>query len=153
MATREVAALIWANGVSTLNATMLKNEAAHRCANVRGGGKRRLRPCSSESDVRVRTPSVRLETRMLNGGISSSAIFIIGQVTPQPRHRRTRKTRALVASAGPGRGRSVSLVDGDMRAARACKGRPDRPNGSVVACFRRPTTERWECRQCVVSVE
>src|SRR5258705_10169084 len=119
MATREVAALICANGVSTLNATMLKNEAAHRCASVRNRGKRRLRPCSSESDVRVRTPSVRLETRMLNGGISSSAIFIIGQVTPQPRHRRTRKTRALVASVGPGRGRAVSLGVGDLPGGRA----------------------------------
>src|SRR5437762_5318527 len=124
MATREVAALICANGVSTLNATMLKNEAAHKCAIVRGEGIRRLRPCSSDSDVKVRTPSVRLETRILNGGISSSAIFIIGHVTPQPRQRRTRKTRALSASAavGPGRGRLVSLVDGDMRAARALQG-------------------------------
>src|SRR5215470_4542599 len=108
MATREVAALICANGVSTLNATMLKNEAAHKCANVRGGGRRRLRPCSSDSDVKVMTPSVRLETRMLNGGISLSAIFIIGQVTPQPRQRRTRKTRAFSASVGLGRGSSVS---------------------------------------------
>src|SRR6266705_5240575 len=102
MATREVAALIWANGVSTLNATMLKNEAAHKCPSVRNRGMRRLRPCSSDSDVKVRTPSVRLETRMLNGGISSSAIFIIGQVIPQLRQRRTRKTRALNASAVAG---------------------------------------------------
>src|SRR5215813_4325512 len=106
MATREVAAFICANGVSTLNATMLKNEAAHRCANVRNRGIRRLRPCSSDSDVKVMTPRVRLEARMLNGGISSSAILIIGQVTPQPRHRRTRKTRALSASAVAG-GRTV----------------------------------------------
>jgi hypothetical protein len=69
------------------------------------------------------TPSIRLETRMLNGGISSSAIFIIGHVIPHPRQRRTREMRALSAPAAAGscRGGSVSLLDGDMRAARVLR--------------------------------
>src|SRR5262249_49068672 len=81
---------------------MLKSEAVHRCTSVRNDGIRRLRPCSSDSDINVAIPSVSIATRMLNGGISSSAIFIIGQVIPQPRQRRTRKTRALIASAVAG---------------------------------------------------
>src|SRR5262245_31093917 len=101
---------------------MLKNEAAHRCASVRNDGIRRLRPCSSDSDVNVATPSVRLATRMLNGGISSSATFIIGQVMPHPRQRRTRKTRALIAFPAAG---MYAVILGLLKPAR------------VAACARR----------------
>src|SRR5262245_40132655 len=81
-----------------LNATMLKNDAAHRCAHVRRLGNWRLRPCSKASEVSVTAPRKRLATRMLKGGISLRAMRIIGQVVPQPRHSATRQSRALMTS-------------------------------------------------------
>ena len=44
---------------------------------------------------------------MLNGGISVSAIRMVAQVTPQPRHSTIRKSRAWATSVQPDGSRSA----------------------------------------------
>src|SRR5262245_22377695 len=92
---------------------MLKAEATHRCAKVRHEEIHRLMPLRRASDVTVMAPSTRPVTRMLNGGISLSAMLIIGQVTPQPMHSTTRNTRALMASARA-RSRAATAAAGSV---------------------------------------
>src|SRR5262249_61440476 len=77
---------------------MLNKDAAARCAQVRGERIQSLWPCSHASAAKVITPRRRLDTRMLNGGLSRSAMPIMGQVTPQPRHNTIRKKRGLTAA-------------------------------------------------------
>src|SRR5262245_19562167 len=128
-----------------LNATMLKNDAAHRCAHVRRSGNWRLRPCSRASEVSVTAPRKRLATRILKGGISLRAMRIIGQVVPQPRHSATRESRALMTSdllgalaGAPARGLVWCGVMGG-RGRGAMRMRPDRPDAIVLPRFTRVT--------------
>ena len=59
---------------------------------------RRLRRCNNASANNVSVASPEVPARMLNGGISVSAIFIAGQDSPQARLTVTSISRA-VASA------------------------------------------------------
>ena len=53
---------------------------------------------STASANNVSTASTQVPTRMLNGGISSSAIFIAGQVRPQARLTPTSMSRAVAST-------------------------------------------------------
>ena len=57
-----------------------------------------MRPWKRAKPVSTIAPSESVATRMLNGGISSSAIRIVTQVVPQPRQSTTRSRRALAVS-------------------------------------------------------
>ena len=65
----------------------------------RRAGDAQLRCCRNATANNVSVASPVVPTRMLKGGISSSAIFMAGQVRPQARLNETSMTRAA-ASAG-----------------------------------------------------
>src|SRR5262245_19077112 len=72
----------------------------------------RLRCCSSASASKITVARPDVPTRMLNGGISLSAIFMDGQLKPQHRLTATSMSRAvaLAVSCGDGfnmRGKSA----------------------------------------------
>src|SRR5579863_1078262 len=89
IATREVAAAIWAKALNRLKATTLRIEAARTCSQALPNGTRRLRPDARQIANSDTVPMNAVAVRMLNGGISLSAIFIIGQVSPQIRQSNT----------------------------------------------------------------
>ena len=85
MITREVAVASCAKAVNSENAARFKQPATSTCARATVPEMARLRCCSSANANTVIVPSTQVPVRMENGGISSSAIFIAGQVRPQAR--------------------------------------------------------------------
>ena len=67
----------------------MRSEAATTCAHVRAVAMRKLRRLTRQATRSVNAPMPAVAVRMLNGGISFSAIFIAGQVMPQIRQSRT----------------------------------------------------------------
>src|SRR5262249_7049645 len=82
-----------------LNATMLNRPAPTRCIQARRSPISRLRRRRRASRPNASTPSAMVPTRMLNGGISESAIRMADQLAPQPRLRSASSSRAVASSA------------------------------------------------------
>src|SRR5262249_31702363 len=78
----------------------------------------RRRSKASANNVTVASPEV--PTRMLNGGMSLSAIFKAGQLSPQARLTATNMTRAVASSAYCGARRGTLQGSGRPRGGKAC---------------------------------
>src|SRR5258705_4345514 len=91
-----------------------------------------IRPFS----VMVASPEVPV--RMLNGGISSSAIFIAGQLSPQARLTPTSMRRAVVSAASCGEGGTMAASG---------KGGGGGDQGGLCSTVRAPVQAGWRARK------
>src|ERR1700722_14456215 len=127
MLTRDVAAWSCANGVNTVNDTTLKSPATMTWTTARLPRSMKLRRRRSVSAASVRAPTSMVATRMLNGGTSSSAMRITGQVVPQPRLSITSMSRAVLSEdAAPRSAIRIFQRLSDSRAAAASQLRAER---------------------------
>ena len=85
---------VCAKALTTVKATMLSSEATTTCTHAVALGIRKLRRFTRQMTKSVKAPRPRLHVRMLSGGISLSATFINGQLTPQMRHKMMSMSRA-----------------------------------------------------------
>ena len=98
MVTREVAAVSCANAVNRLNPTIFNTLATTTCARGLQCAINRLRPLKPAIINNTAAPMPAVHARMLNGGISNSANFMTGHVTPQLTLNTTSIKVAVVAS-------------------------------------------------------
>jgi hypothetical protein len=116
MVTREVAVICSANALSIVNATMLSRAAITTWAQSTARPSASFRRCSSAIASSESAPSDSETVRMLNGGISSSATRIAGQVRPHERLSTTSISLALASVLCCGAGtRDLSLRNGRDR--------------------------------------
>ena len=138
-----------------------------------GAPARDRRACGPESGAKLvstSAPSESVATRMLNGGICSSAIRMVTQVVPQPMQSTTRSSRALalpkdcdgnVETSGPrsvacGRAAGGAVLARRWRIAMAAgAGLPPRMRGAAAGerlsapCWlRKLWRSRWRCSRC-----
>src|SRR5215468_6401068 len=98
-ATREVAVASCAKAVKSVKHAMLRQPAMTRCARARPLLTLSGRRCLTASANKATGASSDVLTRMLNGGISLSAIFMAGQLSPQARLTATSMRRAVGSAA------------------------------------------------------
>src|SRR5215831_11603253 len=98
-ATREVAVASCAKAVKSVKHAMLRQPAMTGSARARPLLTLSGRRCMTASANNATVASPDVLTRMLNGGISLSAIFMAGQLSPQARLTATSMRRAVGSAA------------------------------------------------------
>src|SRR5687767_9562182 len=99
--TREVVAASWANELNRPNPMILKTDATNRCSQAAPRGIDGLRPCRKMTANKDAALIEKPRARSVKTPTSSSAIFVIGQLSPQTKASRTSRSLALVASSMP----------------------------------------------------